>query len=335
MQLPGALGARSCTRNGLAEPVSRRRGRAPAPVGLPRVGSVGNRAPVAVATVVMLVLAVVGCAKVPTDPTDLSGHPVFGSTVAQQPGETLGDAHTRVDAEYGPVPLLRIYSPSLPPSWATLKQDLGSVPIVISFKAPPGEVLSGALDDRLSTWFRQAPTHRDTYWIYFHEPENDVAQGSFTPEQFREAWQHIAELAVDQHNPNLHATMVLMCYTANPASGRDWRAYVPSAALLEVLAWDCYNHQARDGGYADPAAMLHRAVDASRSAGADWGVAELGSRLAPGDDGSERATWLTTVGDYARREGARFVTYFDSTVGGDFRLSDPASIAAWRALVTG
>lgn len=260
---------------------------------------------------------------------------VFGSTVAQQQGEARAEAWSRVNATYGPVPVVRIFSDGLPPTWRELQRDLGAVDAVISFKVHPTEVLSGTVDRRLSAWFADAPTQRDTYWVYFHEPENNVEAGEFTAAQFREAWQHIAELAALQGNDRLHATVVLMCYTVNPASGRDWRDYVVTGGLLDVLAWDCYNHGTDRGVYTDPALLLQRAVDASRDADAAWGVAELGARLAEGDDGSGRARWLTAVGEYARRHGATFVTYFDSTVGGDFRLTDEPSIQAWKQLVTG
>ncbi len=263
------------------------------------------------------------------------GDTVFGSTVAQGQGETRHEAFARINAAYGPVPLVRLYSPGPPPSWQELYRDLGAVDAVISFKADPEEVVSGALDSRLAAWFAAAPTQRDTYWVYFHEPENDVEQGRFTASEFRAAWEHVAALADREGNERLHATLVLMCYTLDPASGRDWRDYVPRADLLEVLAWDCYNTGSDKGVYADPAVLLGRAVAASGDAGAGWGVAELGAKLAPGDDGRGRAAWLTAVGEYARENGAQFVTYFDAEVGGDFRLSDPASIQAWRRLVVG
>ena len=67
-------------------------------------------------------------------------------------------------------------------------------------------------------------------------------------------------------------------------------------------------------------------------------MAELGSRLAVGDDGSGRAAWLADVGAYAREHDAAFVLYFDVNDGADpkdFTLGDPSSISAWRDLVQG
>lgn len=264
----------------------------------------------------------------------VDGGTVFGSTVARETGESRADALARVDATYGPVPLVRVYAPGLPPSWDTLGPVLGDAEVVVSFKAAPLEVLSGSADDRLRQWFATAPQDRDTYWVYFHEPENNVEHGHFTPEDYRAAWVHIASLAAEQNNQRLQATVVLMCYTVNPASGRDWRDYVPSTDALEVLAWDCYNHGTDNGRYTPPDVLLDHSVRTANERGVDWAVAELGARLVNGDDGTGRAQWLSAVGDYAIGNGARFVTYFDSTVGADFRLNDDPSIEAWQSLVT-
>lgn len=293
------------------------------------------------ALVVAAALGGTACQSEAFDPGDTdqlavsSEGTVFGSTVARGSGESRAEAKDRLDATFGPLTVVRYFSAHLPPDWKTLQRELGSASLVISFKADPASVLAGEVDHELGRWFRDAPTDRDIYWAYFHEPENNVEHGDFSAEEFRLAWEHIAQLASSVDNPSLHPTVVLMCYTVHPASGRDWRDYVPDTNLLEVLGWDCYNSGARQGRYHAPERLLARAVNVSRTAGADWAVAELGSRVAEGDDGTGRAAWLVAVGDYARREGARFVTYFNSTVGADFRLRDEPSVSAWRSLVSG
>jgi hypothetical protein len=74
----------------------------------------------------------------------------------------------------------------------------------------------------------------------------------------------------------------------------------------------------------------------TRGLGLEFGVAETGSLLAAGDrDGSGRAAWLTSVGNWLELNGATFACYFDSVVGGEFRLLDPASQQAWHGVVTG
>ena len=126
-----------------------------------------------------------------------------------------------------------------------------------------------------------------------------------------------------------------MCWTLQSGSHRNWQDYFAGASVIDTIGWDCYNQCFAKGSYSDPASMLGKAVATSKGAGVNWAVAELGSKMAAGDNGAGRATWLTAIGSYARANGAAYVTYFDSTVGGDFRLLDAASQDAWRQVIAG
>ena len=102
-----------------------------------------------------------GCSRDPSPPPP-PGPPadsgtLFGSNVWQAPGETHADALRRVDATFGPVEVVRLFSDGLPPQWSDVSSQVGDRPVVMSFKAPPAEVLSGALDDELAAWFAAAP----------------------------------------------------------------------------------------------------------------------------------------------------------------------------------
>lgn len=272
----------------------------------------------------------------PPTSTQLPSVPtLFGSTLWQAPGETGADALVRLDATFGPLRAVRLYSDGLPPDWSEIAAQVGHRPVVVSFKAEPAEVLSGVFDDELGAWLAAAPASHPTFWTYFHEPEDDVERGSFTAAEFAAAWSHVARLAAQTGNDRLVATVVLMCWTVNPASGRDWQAYAPPAELVDVLAWDCYAHGDSTASYIHAGQLLGPAIAASAELGADWGIAELGARIAGPDAADDRARWLATVGDAAREQQARFVTYFDSPVGGDFQLRDRESIAAWAELVAG
>ncbi|MGH3497055.1 MAG: hypothetical protein ACRDP1_06295 [Nocardioidaceae bacterium] len=261
------------------------------------------------------------------------GPTLFGTTLSATAGPSGVLPSSGVTSPASGAGIVRVFSAGPPPSWRSLNADTGRVPLVVSFKLPPQQVLSGADDTSLRRWFAAAPRNRAVFWAYFHEPEDQISAGAFTSEQFTKAWDHIARLAAQARNPALHSTVVLMCWSADPGSGRDWRSYVPRNPVPEVLAWDCYNSRARNGVYAQPSTLLSRTVEASRSIGAGWALAELGSMLAPGDDGNGRAGWLTYVAAWAASRGAAFVTYFDSTVGGDFTLSDPSSRHAWAAVM--
>jgi len=80
---------------------------------------------------------------------------------------------------------------------------------------------------------------------------------------------------------------------------------------------------------------MGRAVTASREAGVPWGIAELGSVLAQGDDGRGRAAWLTASARYVTEQGGIFLSYFDTNAKRtDYRLTDEPSRAAWYAVVS-
>ena len=106
--------------------------------------------------------------------------------------------------------------------------------------------------------------------------------------------------------------------------------------MIDTIGWDCYNQAFVQGLVQRPGVDAgHAPSPPPRRAGVNWAVAELGSKMASGDSGAGRAAWLTAIGSYARANGAAYVTYFDSTVGGDFRLLDAASKDAWRQVIAG
>lgn len=263
---------------------------------------------------------------------DGQGEPRFGSNVWRAPGETRVEALARVNATYGPIDVARVFAQGRPPRWRELERDYGKRPLVVSFRFQPAQVLSGDVDPLLRRWFRSAPTNRPTWWAYFHEPEDNSERGDFSPQQFQDAWSHVARIAESVGNRRLRATVILMCWTLQDQSGRDWRAYVPRSGTVDVLAWDCYAKGDRAATYADPGELLGPAREAAAAVGARWAIAELGARVRPGHE-RDRAAWLRSVGNYAAQHRARFVTYFDAPIGGSFRLLDKPSIEAWSRLV--
>ena len=103
-----------------------------------------------------------------------------------------------------------------------------------------------------------------------------------------------------------------------------------------MLGWDCYNAGYKQGNYRTPKILFENIVRISRSAHRPFGLSELGSVLATGDrNGRTRGKWLRTVSSFLRQHHARFVTYFDSNIGVEFRLLDKPSRSAWRHSVSG
>lgn len=259
----------------------------------------------------------------------------FGGTVFERSGESYREAFLRVRRTYGGrLGAVRMFFPGLPGAWSTIRSQVGKTPVVVSFKAPPSEIIAGRHDARLRTWFRQAPENRPTRWSYWHEPEDDHERGQLNPAAYRDAWRHIHRLEKQAHNRRLRSTLILMCWTLEKNSGRQWRTYYPGDAAIDVMAYDCYNAGHKANRYRRPADLLHDAARVSRQTGTPWGVAELGSVVVRGDNGAGRGRWLRNTAQFAREHGARFVTYFDSDVGTDYRLHDSHSRGAWRRVVS-
>lgn len=256
---------------------------------------------------------------------------LVGTAVPREGGGGLAGAVSRQQAKYGAMGAIRLFYPGLPSPWSAIDTSVGSTSLSVSFKAEPQRVISGDLDTFFTNWFADAPVERRTFWTYYHEPEDNIQSGSFTAEQYRLAWAHLAELA-DEAYPGrkLRATLILMCWTLQRGSHRDWRDYYADGSI-DLMAWDCYNAAAKVGRYREPARLLDAAIATAKSEGLPWGVAELGSTLATGDDGSKRAAWLAAVSDYAAANSARYVTYFDVNIGVEFRLLDQPSAEAWAA----
>ena len=237
------------------------------------------------------------------------------------------------DDRYGGLEVVRAFYPGLPSGWQKIP-DESDASLVVSFKASPTEILSGASDQRLTRWFAAAPLDRDIWWVYYHEPEDNVERGDFTAEQWRAAYRHIATLANDVENPHLHNTIVLMCWTLDEASGRSFWDYFPGDDVVETIGWDCYSEPSADEAYESPEELYGSAIATSRGLGLGWGIAETGSVQASVDPtGGLRAEWLLDAGWYLAEEDAQFVAYFDSPVGGEFRLLDRPSQRAWREVI--
>jgi len=255
---------------------------------------------------------------------------MFGWAVPSNSGVPFATAFGRTVATFGSPRVVRVYYPGLPGSWSG-PAGLVNRPVVVSFKALPQTILSGADDAVLKAWFASAPTNRPIWWSYYHEPEDNIARGEFTAAAYRAAWTHIAALAHQAGHTNLHATLILMCWTLSPQSGRNFADYYPGSATIDTLGWDCYNAAFRKGGYDPPATVFGRAVALSHSLGKPFGIAEWGSQMAVGDNGSGRGAWISLASAYLRAEGAQWATYFDSNTGGTFVLADRPSIVALAA----
>ncbi|PWU57622.1 hypothetical protein DLE60_24205, partial [Micromonospora globispora] len=258
-----------------------------------------------------------------------------GLSIDAQSGETFSQAMARSDRTFGRPKMARIFYPGLPPAWDGSRSDLVDRTVVVSFKASPQEINTGKYDSRLASWFASIPREHNVYWSYFHEPEDDVQRGSYTAAAYRTAWRRIAGLADRADNPRLINTLILMCWTVDPKSGRNFNDFYPGGDVVEALGWDCYNWAVKWKRYASPQEVFGRMISKSRELGKPWGLAETGSDLLPGDTGMGRAGWLRSMTTYVNGQRPEFVAYWNNAVSyGDFRLLDSPSIQAWRSFCT-
>lgn len=265
--------------------------------------------------------------------------PIFGSSTQMQEGERLPQTIARYEGNIGRLGAVRLFQTVPKPS---AFDDLGSRNGIISFRLPPGEVLSGRYDRDFRAFFAAAPRDHRTFWSYYHEADvayqhhalNDLAQ-------FRAAYTRVARLARAAGNPQLRTTVILVGWTANPKSGLKVSQFMPAAGLTDLVAWDNYNSwfQHNDQGYGDPSGMVEYDRAAAASVGLPFAVAEFGSTLTTRGgvpDLAGRAAWITRFCREAASRGAVFVSYFDHVTPGaaDYRLLDAPSRQAYRAVVS-
>jgi hypothetical protein len=279
---------------------------------------------------VLLVVVALAAASLSVATANRASATQFGGTVYENPNETYREAYKRVTRTYGKLDAVRMFFPGTPGSWSSIRAKVDGTPVVASFKMSPTDVVRGKYDGLMKRWFRSAPTSRPTYWSYWHEPEEDVSTRTY-----RHAWQRLAHLAAKAHNPSLKATLILMCWTLDKHSGRNWKSYYAGRKAIDVVAFDCYNTGRKNGVYKSPRDIIRPVIHAAKSVHKPFGIAEFGTTVIKGDGGQQgRATWLRQYARYVQRHGGRFATYFDSYMGYDYRLHDRISQHAWRGVVS-
>ncbi len=239
----------------------------------------------------------------------------------------------RSTKNFGHMPIIRTSYSSLPPAniWTVRPDGLNKSAVVVSFQALPSAVLTGADDTRLAHFFDTAPSGQPIYYALYSEPEADVSAHLFTARQYRQALARIVALARKAHNPDLRPTLILRATDLSSGSGVSWKSYLPGRRAVSTIAWDAYPPGTQSGHHprlTPPADFMGPAVAAAKRAGLAFGFAGFALATAHG-----RPAWLTTVADYLMRSGALFGVLATLPGVTATRLSDRASIRAWRAVV--
>jgi len=254
--------------------------------------------------------------------------PLLGSSVRSLP-DLAADT-----ADFGRMPIVRVYYRGMPSpnAWTTGLAEANHSAVIVSFKALPTTILSGADDSALRHFFDSAPSGLPIYYSYYHEPEDNIAAGQFGLADYKAAWARVVAIADAAHNPDLHSTLILMSWDLVNASHRHWKDYLPGGKIISTLGWDAYPVGSATNVHPQltPASgFMGPAIAASKSVGLPYGFPEFGLSTA-----NDRAAWLTSVGKYIMHSGALFASYFN---GNDqyptLQLTDAPSIAVWRGFV--
>ncbi len=255
--------------------------------------------------------------------------PLLGSSVLSMP-----DLGTDT-SDFGRMPIVRVYYPGLPNpnAWSTGLAAANHSAVIVSFKALPTDILSGADDSALKHFFDTAPTGHPIYYTYYHEPEDNIERGEFKLADYKAAWAHVVAIANAAHNPELHSTLILMSWDLDKASHRNWKDYLPGGGIISTLGWDAYPVGSATNvnpQLTSPTAFMGPAIAAAKSVGLPYGFPEFGLSTANGRPG-----WLKEVGKYIMKSGALFASYFDGNQQyPTLRLTDAASISVWKSFVT-
>lgn len=218
---------------------------------------------------------------------------------------------TTLDAKrsvYGPSGIVRRFSSDLP-SAALLPED--GTPVALSYKIPDPVALEATL---------KAARDRGIsgFWTWHHEPEDNFTTAAQRAE-FRETWLRLLD-AVETHVPDatLEPMVILMAWTLNPKSGRDWHEFDPREDL--PIGFDLYNPS-----------NVPFVLEWAEQTGRGFAIPEIG---ALGTD-AQRYARLEAMVPSILSGDPLFVTYFDSTNGGDYPLNGyPLAAAKWREFAT-
>jgi hypothetical protein len=272
--------------------------------------------------------------RAPAPPPKIpSGSTLCGASFSTAGGSTYMQTLSQEESMIGNLHAIRVFYPGQPAAWPGNAGNVDRT-VVVSFKFNPSDVIAGREDAYMRTWFADAPRDHDIYWSYYHEAEDQIADGTFTAAEYRAAWTHLKGLANDAGNSRLHSTLILMAWSVNPASGRNWKDYYAGNSVIDVIGWDVYNTDDKKGTYTPASTLLNGVIAASGSVGKPWGVAELGSPKMPSDpSGAARADWLASIVTGMQHGHALWAAYFDLNWDAthDYRLRDTASQNVWRS----
>ena len=221
----------------------------------------------------------------------------------------------------------RFYGPgdAVPSSWSN---------DALLAKSKPGDawIIShkDATDAQVTAFLKTVPTGVNVWMCKFHEPEDNFT----TDAQKSDYRAGQASHAKVVRAAGFKSCTILMGYTANPNSGRNWRDwYSPD---VDALFWDAYNA----GNKKSPPVLqsvsniMGDLLPIIQETGKPWGVTETGAKVdcVASNGYANRADWCAAYAQAIKDNGGLFGIYWDSISNSgtsDYRLDD-ACVNAWR-----
>lgn len=289
----------------------------------------------------ILLMVIISCTSQKSGiKTGSNGNILWGSSVGVKKGVDKIEAIKRIETSMGRLEMIRAYADNGVVAWPDwLPKDRS---VYISFKLQPKQILNGSNDKVLTDFFNSFPTNHKIWWGYFHEPEDNIKDGSFTAAEYRQAFEYVIRLQKKLNKPNLIPTLTLMSYSLKPESNRNWKDYVPKG--IECMAWDGYYRLSGELKVDD---IFAKARQISVETGIPWAVAETGvnrnEKSGRVEDAKEmlteiRVKILTMLAEDLStvKPLPQFVCYFNSKGGNDPKKSDwpiyeyPELVKAWK-----
>lgn len=219
---------------------------------------------------------------------------LFGCSAPALAGEAGPDAITRVAKTFNPT-VVRLYleGPDGPKLDARCTAALHTgASLSVSWKKWD--------DTQVRTFIDSLPKDRLTIVTYFHEPEDNVEDGSLKIEDWRARTIKLCQIIKDAGRVGqVRPAVILMAWSANPVSKRhvsDFATPEVTQALVDakgIWGWDDYLN-----GSNDFKADFTNLARISASYGLPWGVFETGVDLKPSPDMKALAAFWPRVFAY-------------------------------------
>lgn len=243
------------------------------------------------------------------------------------------------NAAIGPHRFRRSFDSSLPTSFGTsaaAADAANGFRSFVSWKPPNGDfrgAAAGVYDAQVTAWAVSVP-RTGIYATSFHEPENDMNGPEFVALQ-----QHLYTV-VKAANPTIQWGPVYMAYWWDDGTSHyvgDKDAWWPGAAYADFTAVDVYSNSARP---LETHSEFRGWYDYMLGVGKPMLIAEYGQYVVPPGGTADpaglaqRADVIAQDAAWLAEEGTISMWLYWDAMGskGDWRLQDPASQQAWRAV---